>query len=270
MNRPARLARAAASAAAILAILIGLPLALWLLGQQFLPDSMPSWTRLVDALSRPDDGRLLLGLLVVVGVVAWLILAVSILAELVAVVARRPALRINLPGFRLSHGIAAALVAALLGLGATPAIAAPVTGAAAWAAPVVPGAAEDADPPPAGPIYLVAARDTLWSIAAHALGDPLRWHEIYDLNKNRPQPDGSLLTEASVLHAGWRLVLPADARPVEEATVVPGDTLTGIAADDLGSPARANEIYEANRGRLQSDGRALTDPDLLRPGWVLT
>ncbi|WP_165988201.1 BTAD domain-containing putative transcriptional regulator [Streptomyces sp. YIM 98790] len=53
--------------------------------------------------------------------------------------------------------------------------------------------------------------DTLWGIAERHLGDGLRYKEIYQLNKDRAQPDGSRLTEASLIRPGWILEMPADA-----------------------------------------------------------
>ena len=132
---------------------------------------------------------------------------------------------------------------------------------------------------------MVEQRDTLWRIAEKTLGDPRRWHEIYALNSHRVQPDGTHLTEAAVLHVGWTLLLPDDAPPADgsrqesgprgharrcQVVVAPGDTLTEIAAEHLGTSARYREIYEANHDRRQPDGAALHDPDLIRPGWILT
>ena len=51
--------------------------------------------------------------------------------------------------------------------------------------------------------------------------------------------------------------------------VKPGDTLRKIAMEHLGDENRWPEIYEINEGVVQADGRALTDPDLIRIGWVL-
>ncbi|SFB94531.1 BTAD domain-containing putative transcriptional regulator [Streptomyces aidingensis] len=53
--------------------------------------------------------------------------------------------------------------------------------------------------------------DTLWGIAERHLGDGLRYKEIYQLNKDREQPDGSRLSEASLIRPGWILEMPADA-----------------------------------------------------------
>lgn len=56
-----------------------------------------------------------------------------------------------------------------------------------------------------------------------------------------------------------------------DGTVVvkPGDTLRKIAMEYLGDENRWPEIYEINKGVVQADGKALTDPDLIRIGWVL-
>ncbi|WP_298799434.1 LysM peptidoglycan-binding domain-containing protein [Pseudonocardia sp. 73-21] len=253
------------------AVVTGPPVALWLVGPAFLPDRLPTGADLFGALLRPDDGRVLLGLLVVVGVGAWLILAGSILIELAAVALRRPAPRIGLPGFGWGRSVAAALIATTIGAGASPAIAAPLAAVAiVRTEPVaLPDAsARHAEVQPAADTYTVKPRDTLWRIAEHELGDPLRWREIYELNAGRPQADGARLTEASMLRTGWRLQLPTRST-ADVVTVGQGESLTRIAADRLGDPARATEIFNENRGRVQADGGRLTDPDLLQPGWRL-
>jgi hypothetical protein len=47
------------------------------------------------------------------------------------------------------------------------------------------------------------------------------------------------------------------------------DTLWGIAERYLGSGPRYKEILKLNRGRVQADGRALTDAHWIYPGWEL-
>ena len=54
--------------------------------------------------------------------------------------------------------------------------------------------------------------DTLWGIAERTLGDPLRWKEIWELNKHRLQPDGRRLTDADLIQPNWQLLLPSDAK----------------------------------------------------------
>jgi hypothetical protein len=51
--------------------------------------------------------------------------------------------------------------------------------------------------------------------------------------------------------------------------VASGDTLWAIARRRLDDPRRWRDIFELNRGRRQHDGRRLTDPRLILPGWHL-
>ncbi|WDV53736.1 BTAD domain-containing putative transcriptional regulator [Streptomyces coeruleorubidus] len=54
--------------------------------------------------------------------------------------------------------------------------------------------------------------DSLWEIADRHLGDGRRYKEIFELNKDRIQPDGSKLSEASLIRPGWIMEMPGDAR----------------------------------------------------------
>jgi DNA-binding SARP family transcriptional activator len=64
-------------------------------------------------------------------------------------------------------------------------------------------------------------------------------------------------------------------RPIETRrrtipyVVKPGDTMWSIAAGELGSPLRWREIATLNLGRVQDDGRTLTQAGWILPGWVL-
>lgn len=69
--------------------------------------------------------------------------------------------------------------------------------------------------------------DSLWEIAQRHLGDGRRYKEIYELNKDRVQPDGSRLSEASLIRPGWIMEMPGDAHGGElvempDAHVSPG------------------------------------------------
>ncbi|WP_042370569.1 LysM peptidoglycan-binding domain-containing protein [Streptacidiphilus neutrinimicus] len=159
-----------------------------------------------------------------------------------------------------------------------------------------------------GPVHHVTSGDeTMWGLAEHYLGDGTRWKDIAALNEGIVQSDGQSVT-ASTLHLmpGWTLRLPADAKPQEPAPsthrvseaaamhhggghaaqqqedtehagvshekvhiVQPGETLSGIAEQDLGNADDYPAIYQASRDIEQSDGRQLTDPDLILPGWRL-
>ncbi|MGH3715917.1 MAG: LysM peptidoglycan-binding domain-containing protein, partial [Micromonosporaceae bacterium] len=74
--------------------------------------------------------------------------------------------------------------------------------------------------PPPEPIeqpttYDVRPGDTLWDIAERELGDPLRWPEIYKLNRGRPQPHRGTLQDPDLIQPGWTLKLPP--RPPRKA-----------------------------------------------------
>jgi hypothetical protein len=53
--------------------------------------------------------------------------------------------------------------------------------------------------------------ESLWEIAHNHLGNGRRYGEIYELNKDHVQPDGSRLTIASLIRPGWVLHMPHDA-----------------------------------------------------------
>lgn len=117
--------------------------------------------------------------------------------------------------------------------------------------------------------HLVAAGETLSSIAARHLGDSARWREIAALN---PQVDPDRLAVGDRLRLpgasprGTAAVPAAPAQPsappvspaiagLREHTVGEGETLSSIANSLLGSSGRWREIYELNRDRLASPDR---------------
>ena len=58
-------------------------------------------------------------------------------------------------------------------------------------------------------MHIVVAGDSLWDLARTYLGSGDRWHEIYDLNRGRPQPGGGTLTNPARIYPGWDLLIPA-------------------------------------------------------------
>ena len=236
------------------------------------------------ALARTDDGGLLLLLLLAVAWLAWAALVASLVLELGALLRRVPAPRVA--GLAGPQRLAAALVAALVVTGsAGPAAAATPTGpplalvgtlAAAVATGDAVGTSDSAPAEPAEaelPRITTKRHDTLWLLAEQYLGSGERFAEIVELNAGAEQPDGRALGADGRVYPGWSLRLPADAdlsshRP-DRHRVARGDTLWGIADEELGDPTRFGEIVELNAGDLQPDGRRLADPDLILPGWVL-
>jgi DNA-binding SARP family transcriptional activator len=164
---------------------------------------------------------------------AWAFFTLCVAAEIAARLQGRPCPR--LPVISGAQALAAALVSAIIvtaspGAASTsaPRAGAPVPVAAsyrpAWAVPpagsaraggaVAGGRAPvrspaQAAPGPAHARYRVEAGDNLWDIAARHLGDGERWHEIFALNRGRPQPGGGALTDPRLIYPGWVLLLPA-------------------------------------------------------------
>uniref|UniRef100_UPI0006E2496A LysM peptidoglycan-binding domain-containing protein n=1 Tax=Streptomyces graminilatus TaxID=1464070 RepID=UPI0006E2496A len=154
--------------------------------------------------------------------------------------------------------------------------------APATASPGRAAAAQDAH---TGPVHRVKAGDTLWDIAEQRLGNGLRWREIVEANQGITQADGAHLSEDTTdLQPGWILRLPSDAASADdesgvrtqtttahdsEHTVRSGETLSSIAQDELGNAGDYPEIARLNADVRQPDGRILTDPDEIFPGWRL-
>jgi DNA-binding SARP family transcriptional activator len=238
-----RVVRGVVALAALVALLGGVPWALWHYIGWPLPHALPTWEQVSQALSGnqlPEE--LLFKSLAVVCWAAWAALAVSVAAEAQAAIRGVTARQLPLTGpmqILARHLVAAVLVLLppmgprlVLAVPPSPVIAAvttmPITG------PSMPlhGPADDsslvlASPARAGqpsvtasataaeaelPRHRVAPKETLWGLAERYLGDPLRWHEIFDLNQGRPQPNGEQLTDEDLIRPGWILLLPADAR----------------------------------------------------------
>jgi DNA-binding SARP family transcriptional activator len=173
---------------------------------------------------------------------AWAVFAASIVVETPAAVRGRTARRIPMAG--PLQALASSLVAAVLLTFAPmtprphPQAGAPLPAALTVVEPTAlarpdlgPSRAIPAEPPaathrpatqaapaPATPRrYTVKPRDTLWGIAERELSDPFRWHDIYRRNKDRPQPDGGVLTDPDLIRPGWTLELPASTAPLGSA-----------------------------------------------------
>jgi DNA-binding SARP family transcriptional activator len=77
------------------------------------------------------------------------------------------------------------------------------------------GAATSASAVPA-PSYSVRPGDTLWRIADNLLGDGADWTSLAALNLGRDVGDGARFVDPDRLREGWRLRLPAEARPAAD------------------------------------------------------
>ena len=132
-----------------------------------------------------------------------------------------------------------------------------------------------------GVVHVVLRHESFWSIADDALGDGARWREIVEMNSGREVAPGVLFDGTPErLQPGWQLVVPGDhatafehvaassAVSTHEVTVQPGDTLSGIAVDQLGDAGAWPTIWDLNRDHT-FDGRTFDDPNLIQPGWTL-
>jgi DNA-binding SARP family transcriptional activator len=242
MNAPrsATVWQGIASVVALGCLLAGVPAALLITAGAPMPRSLPSWSQFVAALTQtgiPDAA--VVEALAIVCWLLWIDLALAVGTEAVATARGRP---LALPVFaRPLQPLAAYLVASLVlavtatssrpsssaAPGLRTALAAPTTGHEAMTTrdrrpqPVEIGTevrpvavATQVHQPTAAPgdeDYVVRSGDTLWGIASRKLGDPLRWPQIFRLNRDRPQPDGRTLTDPHWIWPRWIFELPARA-----------------------------------------------------------
>jgi hypothetical protein len=76
-----------------------------------------------------------------------------------------------------------------------------------------------------------------------------------------------MTTDAAPEQAGVATSAPGTSSPT--CVVRPRDSLWSLSEDHLGDGYRWRELFELNRGVVQADGRALQEPNLIRPGWTL-
>jgi DNA-binding SARP family transcriptional activator len=234
LTRAWRLLRAVAGIAVIAALLAGLPYGLAAMTGSPLPRTWPGWAQAQRFLASPLSDDAIIRFLADAAWLLWAAFALSLVIELIAVTRGQPAPR--LPAIAPVQALAAALVGATMMTAlhvpraqtrSTPPLHAALTSATSISAPLVPGhparqgtavsgtairaASDDSHNRTARPkVYRVKEGDDLWAIAARFLGDPERWHEIYDLNAGRPQPDGLELTDPNYIQVGWVLLIPPE------------------------------------------------------------
>jgi hypothetical protein len=118
--------------------------------------------------------------------------------------------------------------------------------------------------PPAGRYH-----ESLWEIAQNHLGNGRRYGEIFELNKDRVQPDGTKLTIASLIRPGWVLRMPGDAHGPGIEAVTPGEARAAQRGDvghgavdsaSLGRWAAEHGVAAPETGRaLEAASAAETD-----------
>ena len=249
--------RAAASLALLVGVLVGVPM---LLFASTNPAALleVDWAR---ALMRPDDGRIVLELIGLIGWLAWGVLAATVIVEVVAVATRRR-IDVRLPGTQWFRPAITALVAAVMLAPVGAASAAPPDAPVAHTTVHLPqgdpsaAAADDTSPSKApsaatthtGREYVVQPGDELWTLAKQHLGSGERWRDILAVNP--------ALTADTRLQPGTTLQLPPDVQ------VARGDSLWKLAARHLGDGERWPEIHELNADLIHN-------PDEIDVGWRL-
>ncbi len=78
-------------------------------------------------------------------------------------------------------------------------------------------------------VYVVQSGDTLWALSAKYLGNPLRYQELFALNRGVSQADGHTLVDPNLIYPGMHLLFPADATgiPTSSVTSAPAPQATG-------------------------------------------
>jgi DNA-binding SARP family transcriptional activator len=235
----------------LFALVVGLPVALWLAVGWPLPRGLPSLNDLQAALARdriPDD--VLVKAVAVAAWLAWAQFVACVLVELVAGLRGRLPARVPLAA--LNQALARRLIAAVLVLswpsgGAVRATAAPADLAAARQVAVM---ADAPSPLPPAAAELAYDLPTVPATSALRAADAGGWPGAPEVE---PQAD----------HRPRVYTVQAK-RPGQ-----PRDTLWRVAEVHLGDPLRWRELWELNAGRPLPDGRRLEDPDWIYPGCTL-
>jgi hypothetical protein len=224
---PADVLLGVAATAALAALTIGVPIALITVIGLPIPHSAPK----LSALTGQLDITTILQILSVVIWLAWIQLVWCVLAEIRAAVSHRESRRVPLAGATQSavhRLVASALLLFTAAAALTPVVSSgpprPAHSVSAQANPGGMSTHADLDVRPvnvqAAPnsdkVYVVKPpvgrfHESLWEIASKHLGDGRRYREVYELNADRAQPDGSRLTIASLIRPGWILLMPKDA-----------------------------------------------------------
>lgn len=263
---------AIASLVTIATLVIGVPYLLWRLAGWPLPGELPSSDGIGRALSRTAvSDAAIVKAVALVGWFAWALLFWSLIAEAWAVIRGVPASRARITA--PFQGVARQLIASASLLAASGISSATATPIAAAPQPVVvelrdrapadvvvpiatvtatsqvartampPGAATTpaavavpvaAAPPLTSTQYTVQRHDSLWKIAECQLGDPLRWRELWELNRGRDF-GGVTFANPSLIYAGWVLDLPTPAVVDLAPTVAP--TLPPVDSQEPPAPA---------------------------------
>jgi hypothetical protein len=300
-NRFALVAQGLAALVGTVAIVVGVPLALLSAFGTPWPDEAPSG----EWLTTPTTGETVLAVLAVVVWLAWAHFVVCLLVEAVAE-RRKSGLAPHIPGGGIgTQGLARRLISSIVLLAAVTSVGMSSANAATSSTDVASDVAPSSQVVTTAPQIVLPAElpegtlptlgdldrathtdvaagvttyydvkppngrhyDTLWDIAERYLGDGRRYQEIWDLNKNVEQPDGRVLQKADLIHPGWVMKLPNDAKgpglkvvdhaAVEQVPVqtpAPASPAGGGASDDGSAGGGAEATADEAGGGIHVDG----------------
>jgi DNA-binding SARP family transcriptional activator len=257
--RPAAIVRGSAVVVTLAAATFGLPVALYWLGGSPIPDRLPSLHAMTFVLLHRDNGSLFLGAVRDISWLAWAAFTIAVLAETQATLRGRPAPRLRLAGLQVAAAklVAVASVSFTGPVGATLA-AAPVAAAAVLQAHVQPTVGSVVQPIALDAlvtpvvsheiashrVVVVRPGDCLWTIAEHYLGSGERYPELVRLNLGHDMGDGQVLSDPSLIMAGWRLRLPN----LPGTTARPGDAGSDPEPHHRGHPSGGAHFRAPHRG----------------------
>ncbi|GAB3474255.1 hypothetical protein GCM10027521_02350 [Amycolatopsis cihanbeyliensis] len=238
-----RVLRGLLAAVVLLTLVAGLPWALVHFVGWPLPDHVPSWEEIQATLLNPMSAQFLLDSLAVLCWIVWFFFALDVLRCIVDAVRGITWPQVRPPG--PLHGLAAALIGTIVLtlLGNRPPYTAPTPTTAALASNLAPVAV--VAPLTPGP---AAYTTTQHATVTHQTTTMV-------IDRAAPAPAGmvQVTEEVRLPHDGiydslWR---------VAERIYGPG------------GGSRWPELFQLNRGVEQPDGRTLTNPNLVRPGWKI-
>lgn len=230
-RRLGELVRGIGGFAGLLVLVVGVPVALVVGVGWPLPHAVPDMADLhrLFAGRYNPSGSFYLKVVSIVAWIAWAEVAICAVAEIRAAIAGGRAWRVRFAG-PIQPLVAALVVAVVLAL--------------------PPGGGEA---PAHTPSLAVALSRPVSSRRITLVAD--------DLGEARLGP-------AAKYHAGGRRSRSRAGRTRPDHRAA-RDTLWGLAERYLGNPLDWREIFDLNVGKPQPGGGSLTDPSLIRPGWVL-
>ncbi len=258
MARVGRVVKGLGALGLLVALVGGVPWALWHFIGWPLPHHVPSVGQVGHALNQrgiPDQA--LVDALAVVVWITWAVLVASIAVEIPAALSGRHAPRLPLAGIfqPVTGRLVAAVIVAALTLAPRP-------------APGSPSGSLSGNPSSATvrqPVAALVLKDT--APIDPTFKDAVLARATRPLPIRPPSPE-AIATPSGATPSGAPVATQPAGSP-STYVVQRGDTLWGIAERQLGDPLEWQAIYQLNEGRSQPGGATLTDPHWIDPGWTL-